>query len=136
MYKQPPLSSVDAPAPLPPYTEQHFDQQDLPKLVVQNESEPANDYVRSSISPYQAAPRGSPISESGSNLPPLPPKPKELLYSEGDLPSQSGEVSPFADPKPEPPPNLRPGFTNVRRNLDSSTHTMNGSDEDAYGGIS
>lgn len=104
----PPLSSEDASSPLPPYTEQHFDQQDLPRPVVQNEKRALAS--RYGVSPYQAAPhvdvevpRGSPNSESEDDLrPPLPPKPKELLYSGGDLPSQSGEVSPFADPKSEP----------------------------------
>ena len=133
IHMMPPLSSVDAPAPLPPYTEQHFDQQDLPRLVVEKESAPANDHVKSSVSPNQVdpqvdleVPRGSPISEDRGDPPPLPAKPKELLNGEGDLPSQSGEVSPFADPKSEPPPNLRPGFVNVRRTLDSSSGSSQG----------
>lgn len=131
MYNPPISSSVDEPLPLPPYTEHHFDEQDLPRLAVQNESAPANDYVGSSVSPYQSPPRGSPISESKSDLPPLPPKPKELQYSEGDLSSQSGEVSPFVDPKREPPPVLRPGFIDVRKRKNSSTHTTNSNGEDA-----
>lgn len=116
--------------------------------------EEANSYVGSSVSPYQAAshvdvevPRGSPISESKGDPPPLPPKPKELLNSGGELPSQSGESSPFADPISEPPPSLRPGFINVsmgpassigskgRKERKSGTRSMTGRDEDAYGGI-
>jgi hypothetical protein len=121
---------VDESAPLPPYSEFHFDQQDLPGLVAEKESAPANDYIGSSA--YQANPRGSPILDSKCDLPPLPPKPKELLC-EGDFPSQSGEVSPFSDPISELPPILRPGFIDDGRNL--STHAMYGSDEDAYDGI-
>jgi hypothetical protein len=153
MYKPPPpLSSMDAPAPLPPYTEPHFDEQDLPRLVVRNESAPANVYVESSASPYQASPHGvvevprrSPTSES---LPLLPPMPEGLLHSEGNLPSQSGEVSPFADPISE----LRPGRSQENnssgaRNIESqvsmvpverksiAAYSMNGNNEDAYDGI-
>lgn len=92
LYKHPSFSSAHAPA------QPHFHEKDLPMLAVQIESIMTNDRT--------------PISESGSNLPPLPPKKKELLHNE------EGEVSPFADPKFELPPYLRPGFINVRQ----STH--------------
>ena len=104
---------------------------------MQNESAPDDDYVSSNVSPYQADRRGSPILEE-SHRPPLPPKPRGLLYNDGELPSQSGEISVFADPRSEPPPSLRPRYLNVHnRSFDSSTHTMNGSNvEDIYDGIS
>lgn len=103
---------------------------------MQNENAPAKGYARSSVPPFQDAPRGSPISENRneerrSDRPPkrpiLPPKPQELLHSKGRKPPPIEDENPFADPKPELPPSLRPGFTNARRN-------KNG--EDAYDGIS
>ena len=121
--KQPPLPSANVPVPYPTYYEHHFDQRDQ---AVQIGSALANDYSASS---YQATPQRKPISENKNYLPPLPPKEKEILRNEGNLPSQSGEVSPFADVKSEPPASLRPGFINVRQ----STHTYG--DGDAYEGI-
>lgn len=79
---------------------------------MQIESTLTNDYVGSSVLPYQAAPRGLPISASRRDF---PPKQK----GDGDYRPQSGEVSPFADSKFEPTPNLR----------------RNTNYEDAYGGI-
>ena len=120
------LPSVDAPVPFHPYTDQHFDQQNLPRLVVRNESALANDYAgsRSSASFYEATPRGSLILDSRNDrdLPPLPP-----------IPSQSGEVSPFADPRSEPAPSLGPRSKNVRHR---STNTVGFGNEDAYDGYS
>lgn len=96
---------------------------------MQIESALANDYVGSSAPSYLAAPQGKPVSESKSDPPPLPPKEKESLRSEGDPPPQSKEVSPFSDPKSEPLPILRPGFVNVRPSIHSN------GDRDAYEGI-
>lgn len=133
MYKQPSLSSANAPASAPapapyrPYTGQHSDQRNL---AAQIESALANDY---NGSPYQAVKQRIPVSvsESKSDLPPPPPpKEKEIFRSEGDPPSQPEEVSPFADHKSEPPSSLRPGYVNVRQ----STHTY-GDGEGAYEGI-
>ena len=109
---QPPLS-VDELAFLPSYEEQ----QDFQRPLAKN-------YVGSSVSLIQAAPRGSPILEGISGRPSLPHKSKGRLYSEGE----KGFQNPFADPKSDLSPSLRPRF--------KSTHTMNGSDEDAYDGIS
>ena len=133
-YKQPPLSSADAPAPSHPYREQYSDKKDLPMLAVQIESALTDDYVESSAPSYKAAPRRKPVPEIKSDLyPSHPPKRKEFLHGEENLPSQSGEVSPFADPKPEPPPILRPGFVNVPK---KSTHDYGYGDGGAYDAIS
>jgi hypothetical protein len=95
---------------------------------VRNESPPAENYVVSSESPNQAAPRKAPILEGRSGRPHLPRSPKALLYSKGE----KGSENPFADPNSDPPSSLRPGFKNVRR----GARKMNGGEEDAYDGIS
>lgn len=110
---------MDPPAS-PPYTEQ----QELLRLVVGNESPPTDDYVKSSGSPNQAAPRGSPISEGRKGRPHLPQK--ALLNNGGEKESDD----PFADPKYELPSSRRPGYKKRR-----STHTINGNNEDAYDGF-
>jgi hypothetical protein len=120
-YEQSSLSSENAQAPsgFPRSTEQYSDKKDLPTrmLAVQIGSALASDYVASSASSYQFAPRRKPVPGSKSDPPPLPPKQNKLPNSEGDLPSHSGNVSPFADPKFEPPPILRPGVINVRQSI-------------------
>ena len=121
MYNQSPLYFSDATARFPPYTENHFNQKNL---AVQIESALANDYDGSSASSYQATPRGSLILDSriGRDLPPLPP-----------IPSQPGEISPFANPRSEPAPNLGSRFKN---DLHRSTNTVSYGDKETYYGYS
>lgn len=112
------------PLSLPPYTEQ----QDLRRQSVWNESPQAENYVVSSDSPIQFAPRPSPITEGRSVRSHLPSNPKALLRNR----AERGSENPFADSNSEPPSSLRPGFKNVRR----GTHTMSSINEDAYEGFS
>lgn len=122
--KSPPIHLQPPPLSLPPYTEQ----QDLGRLVVRNESPPAENYVVTSESPIQVVPRATPILEGRSGRSHLPSNPKALLQSRAEKRFEN----PFADPSSEPPSSLRPGFTNVRK----GAHTLNSIDEDVYEGIS
>lgn len=115
-YKQPPLPSADAPTPYPFYNERHSDEKNLPMLAAQIESALENDDVGSNAPPYRAPPRRKPILKSKSDFPPFP---HNEIYSEKEVPSPSGEVPPFADPRYEPPLNLRPGLVDVRQSIHS-----------------
>ena len=101
-------SSADA--PLPPYPEQHYNQQVPPRQVAQNESESAsaNGYVDYRTAARNVVPQGSP------NLAPLPHEAEwDGRRALPPLPPRLGNVPGFSDS------NIKGQFFIDPRNLDS-----------------
>jgi hypothetical protein len=120
-------SSVDAlSSPIPPYSEQHYNQPVPPRQVVQNESAPVNGYVDHRTAARNVVPQGPPNlaplpheaeMDGQRNLPPLPPRLENVpAFSDSNIQGQF-----LIDPR-----NLDPRLDLSQESNSSATlHTLN-----------